>query len=251
MKRTRLIYALAAVAGLAACTDVNAPSDLTDTQIAADLAQSSGDAIATDVAQAVLNEGNFAGAAALNAAGMAEDTSSLTVVRTRTCYDAQNAVIACGPGAVSMHVTAKIDGSVQRDNFSGIIHRSRDMTITGLASGSTTRTHNGTGSSSDTTTFTGSRGTRHAEEAASDSVVNLVFHLPHASNPWPVSGQIIRNVDATITLTRTDGTTITRTIDRRVVVTFPADAEGNVAIQVGDLSCSLNLVTHHVTCPTS
>jgi hypothetical protein len=58
-------------------------------------------------------------------------------------------------------------------------------------------------------------------------------------------------VDATITLTRADNTTVTRTIDRRVVVTFPADAQGNVAIQAGDLSCTLNLVTHHVTCPTT
>lgn len=251
MKTTRLIYALAAVTGLAACTDVNAPSDLTDTQIAADLAQSSGDAIATDITQAIQNEGSFAGAPALNAAGMAQDTSALTVVRTRTCYDAQHAVVQCGPGAVSMRVTATIDGTVQRDNFTGIIHRTRDMTISGLGANSTTRTHNGFGTSNDTTTFTGSRGTRHAEESTSDSVVNLVFQLPHSSNPWPISGQIIRNVDATITLTRADNTTVTRIIDRRVVVTFPADAQGNVAIQVGDLSCSLNLVTHHVSCPTS
>jgi hypothetical protein len=32
-----------------------------------------------------------------------------------------------------------------------------------------------------------------------------------------------------------------------VVVTFPADAEGNVTIQVGTLTCNLNLVTHKVT----
>jgi hypothetical protein len=251
MKTTRFICALATVAGLAACTDLNAPSDLTDAQMAADLAASSGDAIATDIGQAVLNEGSFAGAPAFNAAGMAEDTSSFTVARTRTCYDAQDGVVQCGPGAVSMRVTVQIDGTVQRGNFSGIIHRTRDMTITGLGSGSTTRTHNGVGTSNDTTTFTGTRGTRHAEESASDSIIDLAFHLPHSSNPWPISGQIIRNVDATITLTRPDHSTVTRSIDRRVVVTFPPDAQGSVAIQVGDLSCSLNLVTHHVTCPTS
>ena len=256
MQTTRLIHVLAAtaaVAGVAACSDTSAPSALTDTQVMADLAASSGDAIATDVAQAIQNEGSFAGAASLNGPAMAQDTSNLTVVRTRTCYDAQNAVVACGPGngVVSMHVTLQVDGSVQRANFSGKIHRSRDMTITGLGSTSTTRTHNGFGASNDTTTFTGTLGTRHAEESSSDSVVNLVFRLPHSSNPWPISGKIIRNVDAVITLTKTDGTTVTRTVDRRVVVNFPADAEGNVQIQVGDQSCSLNLVTHHVTCPTS
>ncbi len=255
MTFTRLTYALAAVAavvGLVACTDTNAPSDLTDNQLAADLASSSGDAIATDVVQAVLNEGSFAGAPGFNASvAAAQDTSALNVVRTRTCYDAQNNVIACGQGTVSMRITMKMDGTVQRDNFSGIIHRTRDMTISGLGPNSTTRTHNGVGTSNDTTTFTGTRGTRHAEESSSDSILALVFQLPHASNPWPISGQIVRNVNATITLTRADGTTDTRTILRRVVVTFPADAQGNVAIQVGDLSCTLNLVTHHVSCPTS
>jgi hypothetical protein len=252
MKSTRLICALAAVAGLVACSDVNAPSDLTDTQMAADLAASSGDAIATDVGQAILNEGSFAGAPGLERSAMAAlDTSQIDASRTRTCYDAQDNVVTCGPGAVSMRVTATIDGTVQRGNFTGIIHRTRDLTITGLGSGSTTRTHNGVGTSNDTTNFTGARGTRFARESASDSIINLVFQLPHASNPWPVSGQIVRNVDANITLTRPDNTTITRTIDRRVVVTFPADAQGNVAIQVGDLSCTLNLVTHHVTCPTT
>jgi len=249
MRSKRFFCALAAVAGLVACTELNAPSDVTDTQMAADLAASSGDAIATDVGQAVLNEGSFAGAAGWNAAGMAEDSVSWT--RTRTCYDAQDAEVVCGSGAVSMRVTATFDGTVQRDNFTGVIHRTRDITITGLGSGSTTRTHNGVGTSNDTTNFTGTRGTRFARESASDSIIDLVFQLPHASNPWPVSGQIVRNVDANITLTRPDNTTITRTIDRRVVVTFPADAQGNVAIQVGDLSCTLNLVTHRVSWPTS
>ena len=257
MKMSRLTYALvaaAAVAGLAACTDSNAPSDLTDNQLAADLASSSGDAIAMDVVQAIANEqfGGFAGAPGLNASvAAALDTSNVTVVRTRTCYDAQNNVVQCGQGTVSMRITMQMDGTVQRGGFSGNIHRTRDMTITGLGPNSTTRRHNGVGTSNDTTTFTGDRGTRNAAESAVDSIVNLVFQLPHSSNPWPVSGQIIRNVNATITLTRTDGTSETRTISRRVVVTFPADAQGNVSIQVGDLSCTLNLVTHRVSCPSS
>ncbi len=255
MTLTRLTHAFtaaAAVVGLVACSDTNAPSDLTDNQVAADLASSSGEAIAFDVFQAVQNEGSFAGAPGFNASiAAAMDTSNLNVVRTRTCYDAQNNVVPCGQGTVSMRITMQIDGTVRRGDFSGNIHRTRDMTISGLGPSSTTRTHNGVGTSNDTTTFTGTRGTRHAEESASDSIVNLVFQLPHSSNPWPISGQIIRNVNATITLTRTDGTSDTRTISRRVVVTFPADAQGNVAIQVGDMSCSLNLVTHHVTCPTS
>lgn len=256
MKMQRLTYALAAavaVAGVVACTDSNAPSDVTDTELAADIAASSGDAIAMDVAQAIANEqfGGF-GAPGINASvGAALDTASVNVVRTRTCYDAEDNEVQCGPGTASMRVTMRIDGTVQRGGFSGKIHRTRDMLVTGLGSNSTTRTHNGVGTSNDTTSFTGDRGTRDAVESSVDSIVNLTFQLPHSSNPWPVSGQIIRNVNATVTLTRTDGTTDTRTISRRVVVTFPADAQGNVSLQVGDLSCTLNLVTHRVSCPAS
>jgi hypothetical protein len=60
-----------------------------------------------------------------------------------------------------------------------------------------------------------------------------------------VSGQFIRNVDATFNVTR--GGTQTRHIARRIVVSFPADAQGNVSIEVGTLTCNLNLVTGLVT----
>ena len=144
-----------------------------------------------------------------------------------------------------MDIALQLEGTRIGDRFTAIIHRQRHDSISGLADTSTQRTHNAFGGSQDTTTFTRVSTTRTADIVASDTVTDLVFQLPHASNPWPVSGQIIRNLNATFTVTGAQNST--RTIARRVVVTFPADAEGNVQIQVGTLTCNLNLVTRKVT----
>ncbi len=239
--------AAAAVVGLAACSSDTAPSPVSDASLTADLAVSAGDAIATDVGDLVGNE-QFGGVSAEVAPSFTTvaDSSSLTRVRTRTCYDAGGSVVACGQGlTASVVVDLQVDGFRSGNKFTAKVHRERHDSISGINDGDSSRTHNGYGASRDTTTFTGDVNTRVAGIAASDSVIDLVFHLPHATNPWPVSGQVIRNVDATFTIS--GATDRTRTIQRRVVVTFPADAQGNVPIQVGTMNCNLNLVTHTVT----
>ncbi|HET7632489.1 MAG TPA: hypothetical protein VFK16_09255 [Gemmatimonadaceae bacterium] len=244
--RFPLVALAAAAAVITACSDSTAPAtgDLTDTSMATDIASSAGDAIATSVSSMIAN-GTYIGAST-DIAAVPSGQDGLTVNRTRTCYDAGGTVVTCGQGlTASALVTLTIDGSASGEHFTAVVHRQARDSIAGLDSGSTSRTHNGYGASQDTATFTHELTTRTAGIAASDSVLDLVFNLPHASNPWPVSGQIIRNVDATFTVTR--GATKTRHIVRRVVVTFPADAQGNVPIVVGTLSCSLNLVTHKVT----
>jgi hypothetical protein len=247
MPRTLATLAAAAVVGLAACSNDTAPAPASDASLAADLAVSAGDAIATDVNEMVGNEqfGGFNSQVAPAFAAGAVDSSNFSRVRTRTCYDDGDTVVACGQGlTASMVITLQLDGFRIGDRFSAIVHRQRHDSISGLGSSSTSRTHNGYGSSQDTTSFTGDAIMRTAGIAASDTVLDLVFNLPHATNPWPVSGQIIRNLDATFTVT--GATDRTRAISRRVVVTFPADAEGNVPIQVGTMTCTLNLVTHKV-----
>jgi hypothetical protein len=248
MRRTQLAYAALAgllLTGLVACSDSTAPATVSDSTLTADLALSAGDAIATDVSDLIGNEvfGGFNVPALDRMAG----TDGFTRTRTRTCYDAQGNVVDCGQGlTASMVVTLALDGTHTGDRFTAIVHRQRHDSISGLGAGSTQRTHNGYGSSADTTSFTGDVNSRTAAIAASDTVLDLVFQLPHASNPWPVSGQVIRNLNATFTISGTKNET--RTIARRVVVTFPADAEGNVSIQVGTtMTCTLNLVTHKVT----
>lgn len=48
------------------------------------------------------------------------------------------------------------------------------------------------------------------------------------------------------TITRGSDTQ-TRSFNRAVPVTFPADNQGNVTLTVNDKTCQLNLVTHAVT----
>ena len=245
MKTWRATYpvlAVLALGGVAACTDAVAP-ELADLQVAEDLALSAGDAAAVDVAELVAAElfGGFAGAPALD--GPSHD---LAVTRSRTCYDAQgNVQSQCDRLTTdSMRIHVTLDGTRQTEHFTARVHRTRDLTISGLLGEETSRTHNGVGTAKDTITMQREGFTRTVRESSVDSIVNVVFNLPHATNPWPVSGQIIRNVNAVITITGPREET--RTITKRVVVTFPPDAQGNVSIQIGNTTCTLNLVTRRV-----
>lgn len=236
---------------LAACTETTTPSLLSDAQIEADVAATSGAAIAMEVDHMIGHEagGPFAAAEPRPA----PPTVDVDVVRSRTCYDAADAVqAACDAqttAKVVVHMT--VDGTISdttRDGgtFAGSVHRVRDDVITGLLGSETSRTHNGVGSSDDTTHFSGPRGTRDAVESALDSVIDVVFNLPRHSNPWPASGRIVRRVSGTVTLTGANHSG-TRSYDRRVEVVFPADAQGNVTIHINDRTCNLNLVTRRVT----
>jgi len=240
----RLLLAATAI-GVTACTEATTPNLISDAQVNADVAASSGDAIATDVAGLIANEA-FAGMPSAPV-DLFASPPGVTETRSRTCFDAQDVQQAqCDAqttAKVVLHWT--LDGGRAGDHFSASIHRVRDLTITGLAGTETSRTHNGVGTSNDTTTFTGERGTRTSAESAIDSVNNIVFNLPHATNPWPVSGSVVRRLTLHITV-EGDNVSETRDVSRRVEVTFPADAQGNVTINVNGKTCTLNLVTRAV-----
>jgi hypothetical protein len=246
-----LVVLAVAVAAMSACSDGTAPEsdNATDTSLATDLATSAGDAIASAVGEMVDDEQFSSMSADIAMDGTTSGDDGVTRSRTRTCYDAGGSVVTCGEGlTASALVELQLDGSWAGENFTAVVHRQLRDSVSGIGSESTSRTHNGYGASQDTATYNHNVTTRVAAIAASDSVVDLVFDLPHANNPWPVSCQVIRNVDASFTLTR--GATKTRNIVRRAVVTFPADAQGNVSLELGTLSCTLNLVTHKVTACT-
>jgi len=246
MKTWKVTYAALAVlalGGAAACTETVAP-ELDDLEVAQDLALSAGDAAVVDVAEllAAAAFGGMAGAPALEGPG----PHSLSVTRSKTCYDAvgnvQDQCDRLTTDSIRIHTT--LDGTRQTEHFTARVHRIRDLTISGLLGEETSRTHNAVGTANDTTTMQRDGFTRTVRESSIDSIVNLVFNLPHATNPWPVSGRIIRNVNATIIITgpREEN----RTISKRVVVTFPPDGQGNVSIQIGNTTCTLNLVTRRV-----
>ena len=260
MRRHTMTHVLvaAAVLGLAACgKDSAAPASLIDdAQVTADVASDAGDAIATDLETLVGNE-LFA---RLPAPGVTFDLfgthgNSFAFSRTRTCFDAADAVVAdCSPlttRKVVVHVT--LDGARTGVYFGGVVHRVRDLTITrnfdtAVPATEVSRTHDGVGTSADTLTYANETTgvTRFHGEASVDSIVGVTWGLPHATNPWPAAGVMIRRVSLHVAV---DSPTRQETRDeaRRVEVDFPADAQGNVVLHINDKTCTLNLVTHAVT----
>jgi hypothetical protein len=266
MKGVRLspILFVAILAGLSACEKSTAvvPTLLTDSTLAADVATTSGDALAAGIENMIGNE--LAGSLSnLEASPMSNlTTSAPTVVRTRTCFDANGVAVAnCLPltsvRKIVTHVT--VDGSRSRTDtvkgntrtFTGAVHRISNDTVVRNFNAATTpvevsRTHSDLTTAHDTTTFTEGDVTRVVRESAIDSVKAVTFALPHLTNPFPISGSIAR-VD-TVSMILTKGThTESRQAVRTMRVTFPPDAQGNVVLTINGKTCNLNLVTHAVT----
>ena len=263
MKTTTLIR-LSAAAGfllMAACSnDTTSPSSLIDqATLTTDVASTAGDGIALDVVTLSGDES----AAALPAATLPADRLALTGAvadsvswsRTRTCFDAAGLAIACFPldsvRTIATHASFYGTRSGTAENgatFAGMLSRVADDTLTRNFTGTTetSRTHNGVATGADTTTFNGPNVTRIHQSSGVDSVEAVTFDLPRSSNPWPVSGKIVRNVAVFVSVASA-GKTQTTTVTRRVEVDFPADAQGNVTLHINNETCNLNLVTHAVT----
>ncbi|MBI4503549.1 MAG: hypothetical protein HY700_20605 [Gemmatimonadetes bacterium] len=256
------LIAAAAVLGLSACNDGTSVAALlySDSTVTADVANIAGDAIATSIETMAGNEDAAMPAPAALSPG---SPSSLTVSRTRTCYDANGAVVAgCAPFSsvrkIVTHVTVSGDRSGTASTtggrtatWSGAVHRVADDTVTRNFNTAQppveqSRTHVGLSVAHDTTQFANDSISRTHAEAARDSVKGVTWNLPRSSNPFPVSGSIVRVDSVHATFTK-GSTTESRDVVRRVEVTFPADAQGNVVLKVNDKTCNLNLVTHVVS----
>jgi hypothetical protein len=271
MKRIRSVPLLmaAGLVSLTACEKSStSPSLFDNAQVTADVAASSGDAIATEVATMTGNEA----ASALQVGGGGFDVlgtrnNQLSVNRTKTCYDgtdvATAAVVAgCSPmSSVRMIIThASLDGSRSFSSsvtggssvsFSGAVHRALDDTLrrnfdTSQPPVEVSRSHSGFATANDTSSYQGPTRSRSHTEAAYDSVVAVTWNLPRSTNPWPVSGMIVRSDTVHATFTNATGT-VTRDLMKRIEVDFPADAQGNVVLKIDDKTCNLNLFTHAVT----
>jgi len=247
----------AGMLGLWACSkDSTSPSAslIDQSTLTTDVASSSGDAVALDVATISTNE-SFAGLTApIVGAPAAVSGDSIIYTRTRTCYDSTGASTTCGTSAVRtavLHVTFagfRTDTAENGAVFSGALSRTvLDTLFRNYTAGvETSRTHDGLSTGTDTASFAGPNVTRTYDEAGSDSVEAVTYDLPRSTNPWPISGKIVRNVSIHATFqnaTRSDTTDVTK----RVEVDFPADNEGNVVLKIDAKTCNLNLVNHRVT----
>ena len=252
-----MVAAAMCAAALAACNIDNAAKlTLADSTVTNDVAVSTGDAMATHVETMVGNEtsGSFAGLMAGDPIPMSLATS---VNRTTTCYDVNGvAVTNCLPLASVRKIVshAIVGGTRARTDtintrvrsFTGAFHRIVDDTTTRVFTGATetSRVHNGRATAHDTTLFTEGEASRAATEAAVDSVRGVAWAVPRGA--YPTAGYIVRIDTANIVLTK--GTqTVSRSVVRTAKVTFPPDAQGNVALTINGKTCTLNLVTHKVS----
>lgn len=246
----------AAVVGLLACESTSPNNQLTsDATITSDVAASSGDAIATSLEVMSLNDG------ASGLPNTAETSSpALSYDRTRTCWDANGAVVnGCSPLASVRKIATRVVANGSRSGssateggrtvtWSGAAHWIMNDTVTRNFTGQTetSRTHADLTTGHDTLTFESDNASRFAAHTTIDSVKAIVFNLPRSQNPYPASGSIVR-VDSVHVTASTETRSEERKVVRIVTVTFPADAQGNVVLQVNDKTCNLNLVTHAVT----
>lgn len=259
MKVSLPLAMLAAVALVACDSTAPATSLVSDSVVTADVAASAGDAIASSLDAMIGSEvaGSMPGVASAQGAPL------MTVSRTTTCYDATGAVVqGCSPHASVRKIVSHLELSGGRNgtrettggrtvSWTGAIHRIADDTVTRNFTTAQppvedSRTHSSLVVAHDTTTFSDGTNSRTMTEAARDTVKAVTWKLPRSSNPFPVSGSIVR-VDS-IRVVATNGTrTESRELFRRIEVDFPADAQGNVVLKVNDKTCSLNLVTRKVS----
>ena len=265
----RLLAGASALVVATACSDSTAAnSNVSDNEATVDLAITAGDAIATDVGLLVGGEADgmmFTAAAPHGDATLAGTVGcsivdsrrvftgttdgGLTVTRSFAFYDATGAIqSAFDPTTTaSINFQMSLSGTITRPHVTATLTRERNMTLSGLAGAETQRTWNGTGAGTENSTATGDRGTRTYVGTSKDTTTNVVFLMPRSEHPFPESGTIVHRVDATATFEGAQSGS--RTISRRAVVTFNGTAI--VPLQVGNRSCTLNLTTKAVTCPTA
>ena len=267
---SRLIAGAAALLVVTACSDSTGTNNrVTDEQASVDLAITAGDAIATDLgflmageldgmaftAGAPRGDGQTAGTGGCEPRPGGRRECGGTVVGTLThtrsfaFYDAAGAVQTNFDPitTASINFQMSLSGTITRPNMTATISRQRDMTLSGLAGEETERTWNGTGEGSETSTASGERGTRVYVGTTQDTTTNLVLKLPRNENPWPQSGTIVHRMNAVATFE--GARSGTRTIAHRAVVTF--NGTEIATLQIGTRTCSLNLATRAVSCPTA
>jgi hypothetical protein len=111
----------------------------------------------------------------------------------------------------SVNIVTTLEGSRSRENLTVTVNRERDMTVSGLFGTETTRTSNGTGSSSvNRTRLSDENGDREYDMTSTTTISNVVHAVPRRGT-WPLSGTITRNVTVVVVSGTEDAKTRTRT----------------------------------------
>jgi hypothetical protein len=125
-------------------------------------------------------------------------------------------------------VVTVVNGEVAREDWSAVINREREMTITGLAGEEAVRTLNGTGTSEVSRSRHTDDGDRTYEMSGASTHSDVVVPIPGSDPRYPLSGTITRSM--TSTRTSADGT---ETRSMEMTITFDGD-ETAVAVVNGE-----------------
>lgn len=175
----------------------------------------------------------------------------LTINRSFSYLDAAGAVQQSFDTATTSTVNAQttVSGTrVHHEDDTSTVNSKSDITVTGLATGSTQRTVNGTASGTESTVGTNEDGMHFtATRVAGDTVSGVIIPLQNGRPTYPTAGTIVRSMQATVTLS---GRTPT-TASRREVITFDGSSTAQISVtQDGTTKTgTLSLTGGGLNCP--
>ena len=160
--------------------------------------------------------------------------------------DVQEAFDTATTNSVNVQTTVSGTRTRRDGRATSTVSHASDRTVTGLASGSTQRTVNGTSRAEETTTGVRDSVAFTAKRVAGDTTTNVVVPIVAGRPTIPSSGTVVRSM--TVTLTREGGEPVTRT--RREVVTWDGTNVVKVTItQDGETrNCTVTLPSRRLVC---
>jgi len=155
----------------------------------------------------------------------------LTINRSFSYLDASGAVQQKFDETTTNTVNAQTAVSGTRVHHDGrdtsTVNSKSDITVAGLASGSTQRTINGSAGGTESTVGKTKDGVHFtAQRTAGDTVTGVVIPLKDGRPTFPTAGTIVRSMQATVTL---DGQTPT-TSSRREVIKFDGSNTAQITV---------------------
>lgn len=284
MNRSFLTYALGATAlalGVAACSGSTTSPGLTvsNTEMTQTVTSDAGDAIANSVDFMVADEAASGASASLvtgapgvsanlgaavqastasaNCSGpdsngwyTCQDTTfrGLAITRMLRFWEGTNYGLWWSASTDSINHIATVAGSYTQGWFPfRTVWVNRADTATMIVDRSTSpvqHSWNRLGYRQDSTQVVKANVTKSWHYTAYDTASAVAFDMPRSQYPWPQSGTIVHNM--TVVVDAHSATqSFTKTVQRRAMVTF--NGTQDVTLQVGGVSCTLDLLTHQVS----
>jgi hypothetical protein len=173
----------------------------------------------------------------------------LTINRSFSFLDASGTVQQSFVSGTTNTVNVKksVSGTItHHETVTSTVNGSSDLTVAGLATGSTQRTVNGKSAGTDATTGTRDGVAFTAQRSAGDTVTALVIPIQPEHPTFPTAGTIVRSMTATVTV----GGGTPSTSSRREVITFDGSATAKVVITHDGVTknCTKPLPHGRLTC---